>query len=129
MPEKNVKKRPNRRSKQKYPALNPRFNLKTRTDLIDYDYLDKLSDKEKEWLNKFSEEYINASFDKKSLHKTKALRKDCYDRNNSRNRDILTRSKASGQSLYLEDLEDTEEPESGDELNKLVDIVDERRKK
>lgn len=129
MPPKDIKKRPNRRSKQKYPALNPRFNLKTRTDLIDYDYLEKLSDKEKEWLNKFSEEYINASFDKKALHKTKALKKDCYDRNNSRNRDILTRSKASGQSLYLEDLEDTEEPESADELNKMVENVDERRKK
>jgi len=52
-------------------------------------------------LNKFNKETISASFDtenpRKNLHKTKKLRKECYDRNNARNRDILTRAKASNQ--------------------------------
>lgn len=37
----------NRRSKLKYPGLDKRFNLKVRVELIDYDYVDKLSEKDK----------------------------------------------------------------------------------
>lgn len=99
-----------RRGKNKYAALDPKLNLKTRQDLIDFDYLDKLSDKEKEWLNTFSEEYNNANFNhgKKVLHKTKLLKKDCYSKNNARNRCILTKAKAMGNSVYLEDLKEQE---------------------
>lgn len=99
----------NRRNKSKYPALKPDLNLKTRTDLIDYDYLDKLSDKEKAWLNSFTEEYVGANMKHKGkkFHKTKAMKKDCYDRNNARNRCIYTKAKASGQIDYLEDLKNT----------------------
>ena len=50
------------------------------------------------WLNKFTEEYVNASLNTKkprsNLHRNKKLRIDCYNRNNSRNRDVLTRGKA-----------------------------------
>lgn len=72
------------------------------------DYVDKLSDKDKQWLNTFTEEYTNANFNhgKKVLHKTKAQKKDCYDRNNARNRDILTRAKAAGEAVYLEDIKE-----------------------
>lgn len=92
----------------KYPALDPSLNLKSRTELLDYDYLHKLSEKDLEWLNKFTEEYVNANIDtdkpRKNLHKNKSLRKDCYDRNNSRNRDVLTRQKASNKAIYLEEI-------------------------
>lgn len=75
---------------------------------MDYDYLHKLDEKELEWLNKFTEEYVNANIDtekpRKNLHKNKSLRKDCYDRNNSRNRDVLTRQKASNKTVYLEEI-------------------------
>lgn len=96
-----------RRSRTPYPALRQELNLRIRYENIDYDYIDKLSDDEKKWLNKFTEEYTNASFNnnKKPLHKTNKLRKDCYDRNNARNRDIMSRSKAKGDGLlYIEDL-------------------------
>ncbi len=97
-------KKKNKRNNTKYPALNPSLNLKTRTDLLDYDYLDKLNDKEKEWLNRFTEEYTHAKFNHKGkrIQKTKEQVKDSYDRNNSRNRDILTRVRASGR---LKDIE------------------------
>lgn len=96
----------NKRSRSKFPALEPKYNLKSRAELFDYDYIDKLSDKEKEWLNTFSEEFNNANFrhGKKILHKSKALKKDCYGMNNRRNRDILTREKAQGLLLYTEEL-------------------------
>lgn len=96
----------NKRSKSKYAALDPSLNLKTRTDLIDYDYVGKLSDKEKAWLNKFTQEYVNAgnlSKENRPLHRTKALKKDCYDRNNARNRCQYTRQKASIGNKYLEE--------------------------
>lgn len=94
-----------KRSQVKYSGLDPSVNLKIRYELIaDYDYLDKLSDKEKAWLNKFTKEYVNAELDtsnkRKNLHKTDKLRKDCYDRNNARNRCVLSRARASGALIH-----------------------------
>jgi hypothetical protein len=83
------------------------MNLKIRQEEIEVDYLDKLNDKEKAWLNQFNKEFVLASFkkeDKKDrLHpvvyvtkkvkttgkkkKIDVYKKDCEDRNNSRNRD------------------------------------------
>lgn len=105
-----MKKKPSRRSKTKFPALKSEFNLRSRQELYDWDYLDKLTDKEKEWLNTFSEEFNNANFNhgKKILHKSKALKKDCYSKNNARNRDILTRQKAQGSHIYIEEIKESE---------------------
>lgn len=89
------------------------MNLKIRQEHIDCDYIDKLDNKEKAWLDKFNNEYVNASFNsknpKKNLHKSKKLRKSCYDANNSRNRDILSRAQAQGKSMYLDDVITSEE--------------------
>jgi hypothetical protein len=120
-----IQKRKNKRSLAKYPALDPSLNLKSRTDLLDYDYLTKLSDDELKWLNKFTEEYVNASFDtarpRNNLHRTKAGRKDCYDRNNSRNRDVLTRQKAQNKTVYLEDVPNKGKDEQ-DRLNARIEL-------
>lgn len=97
-----------KRARAKYPALKPELNLKTRYELIDYDYVDKLTEDEKQWLNKFTEEYINASLDsvdlEKNFHNTEDLKKDCYRRNNARNRDILTRAKASNNYVSTDEM-------------------------
>lgn len=109
----------------KYAALNPGLNLKSRTDLLDYDYLHKLTEEELEWLNKFTEEYVNANINtqnpRKNLHRNKALRKDCYDRNNARNRDVLTRQKASNKSVYLDEVVDKGYSEE-DRLNARIEL-------
>lgn len=97
----------NRRNQAKYPALEKKYNLLSRQELLDFDYIGKLNDKEKRWLNKFVEEEINASFQHPNpLNKSKKSRKVCYDRNNARNRCILTRHKALGN---VEDLETVKE--------------------
>lgn len=92
----------------KYPALDPRMNLKSRHEVLDYDYLHKLSPDELAFLNKFTEEYTNANLNtekpRRNLHKTAKMRKDCYDRNNSRNRDVLTRQRASNKYQYLDEI-------------------------
>jgi len=98
-----------KRAKVKYSALDPTVNLKTRYELIsDYDYLDKLTEQEKAWLNKFTKEYVNADLDTKhkgrNLHKSDKLKKDCYDRNNARNRCIWTKCKASGKFVSIDEV-------------------------
>ena len=104
-----MEKKKTKRSRVKYSALDPTVNLKTRYELIaDYDYLNKLSDKDKAWLNKFTKEYVNADLDTKrpgkNLHRNKELRKDCYDRNNARNRCVWTKCKASGNFSSIDDV-------------------------
>jgi hypothetical protein len=114
-----------KREMSKYPALDPSLNLRSRTELLDYDYLHKLDERELEWLNKFTEEYVNANIDtakpKKNLHRNKTLRKDCYERNNSRNRDVLTRQKASNRNVYLDEITEKGYDEQ-DRLNARLEL-------
>lgn len=81
-----------------------------RWDLLDHDYLEKLSPKEKQWLSDFNEAYISGSFKKgsKKFGKTVKERRDSYNRNNARNRDLYSITKATG---YLKEL-DTKEVEA-----------------
>lgn len=110
-------KKPTRRSKEKYPALIPHLNLRTRFEEIDYDYVNQLSDEEKEWLNRFTEEYTNASFKHKNrIHKKKKDELGAYKRNNDRNNDVLTRAKASGKIHGLEVIKFSGEQLSPEEL-------------
>lgn len=103
-----------KRSMMKYPALNPGVNLKTRADQLEFDYLDKLSDEEKDWLNRTMDEYVNTNFDHKGervhpkvikskrvkstgrMKKIDIAKNEAEHRNNDRNACILTRAKASG---------------------------------
>lgn len=114
-----------RRDHIKYKNLDKSVNLKTRQDLIDYDYLDKLSPKELEWLDKFTGEYAGAALDtenpRRNLHKTKRLRKDCYDRNNARNRDVLTRSNAMKRTKTLDDIKKNTVSKE-EQLNAKIDL-------
>ena len=118
----------NKRQKAKYPALRPELNLKTRYELLDYDYINKLSEQEKRWLNDFTEEYINASLDSKNLennlHNTDELKKDCYRRNNARNRDILTRAKASGSFVSIDEMRLNNKAVLIDKEEELLNKVD-----
>ena len=97
-------KKQNRRSKEQYPALKQNLNLKTRYELVDYDYIDQLSEKEKDWLNRFTEEYTHAKYDHEGpkIQKKKKYELESYDRNNARNRCILTLAKAMGKAHGLE---------------------------
>ena len=59
------------------------------------------------WMNKFMEEYVNAKLDRENIsnniHNTKELKKTCDARNNKRNRDAYSLSKAKGLVDYIED--------------------------
>lgn len=84
-----------RRSKIKTPSLVKKYNSRVKQEYIDFDYLDKLNKEELQWLNKFADEYINASFskDEENIDETAEGRKASYDRNNARNRCLYGRIK------------------------------------
>lgn len=107
MKKKTARKPKTKRSGIKYPALDPLYNTKVRRENIDYDYIKKLNEEEKAWLNKFTEEYNNASFknDGTDLHNTQEMKRDCYRRNNYRNRCLYGVSKANGRVVDATDEE------------------------
>ena len=77
-----------------------------------------------EWLNKFTEEYVHANLNtkepKKNLHRTKKMRIDCYNRNNSRNRDVLTKGKITNKLDNVDTILDI----GYDEEKKIHTIID-----
>jgi hypothetical protein len=76
------------------------------------EYLKKLNDAELKYLNQFMAEYVSGAFKKTeegdyssdNMHKTIEERRECYSRNNSRNRCGLTISNATGQTLRCDDI-------------------------
>lgn len=101
-----------KRDLDKYPALNPRLNARTRFEVLDMDYLKKLTEEELKFMNQFMAEYVSGSFkkdeqgeySKENLHKTMEERRECYTRNNVRNRCGLTVSNATGQTYRSDDI-------------------------
>lgn len=99
-----------RRKRDPHAGLNPRMHPMGRREYLDGDYYDKLNDKEKAFMSKFIDEYYGGSLankdDKvkrrKDLHKTNKLRKECYDRNNARNRDMTIYANIKGKMNRVE---------------------------
>lgn len=87
-------------------GIKKHTHLEIRRELVDQDYIHKLNDKEKDWLHRFNEEYVAANFKHsgKTLHKSRKKIKDCYDRNNSRNRDILSKKKVEHKVVNVGDI-------------------------
>ena len=117
-----------KRDTERYPALKPNLNLKTRQDEIDIDYLHKISHEEAAWLNKFNEEYVNATLDRKNLknniNNTKEMKQAIDKRNNARKADLFTREKASGNLKYTSDLLNKKNSVIDDYEDKLIAKLD-----
>lgn len=100
------------------------------------DYIKKLSKKDLEYLNQFMAEYVSGAFKKNddgeyskdNMHKTAEERRECYTRNNVRNRCGLTVSNATGKTLRSECMNNfidsiTNSDEFLESTNKLSDLV------
>lgn len=111
-------KKPTRRSKVKYAGLDKSVNLKIRHEIMDFDYLDKLSDDDKKWLSNFMREYASADFTHKGkkLHRTKKKIKAVYDANNARNRDAFGVTKSNG---MLKGLSVRKKDKDGNEMGEM----------
>ena len=119
----------NKRNQTEYPAIDVQVNLKARyEEILDInEYFHTLPEDAKKWMNKFTDEYVNDVLNrknlKKNLHNTKKLKKSCDDRNNARNRDILTKKKITNNLRYIEELtkrDETYNPE--DDLITKIDV-------
>lgn len=65
--------------------------------MVDYDYLNKLSDEEKEWLAQFTDEWVGGDLSSEApLHATPEQRKAAYRKNNSQKRDWYSKMDAQG---------------------------------
>ena len=141
-----------KRNLSEYPSINPKVNTRVRQEFLDADYLDKLSDEELKFYNKFCAEYYNANFvrkdgpeseycDEKNIHqnlKAKEVRKELTDDNNRRNNDMFGSRRAMGQLIYLDStamesvIESTQYPEVNyfeDSIADLSEPVKRSRKK
>lgn len=134
-----------KKSNEKYPGLSKKGDPKIRHDLYDFDYIDKLNDKEKKFLSDFNLEYISGDLNHpgKRLHKKKIktrkvastgkLRKfdvgakSINDMNNARNRDAYSICKSNGILKGEKDaLSGIERKESSinDMENAIVELID-----
>lgn len=100
-----------KKKRKRWDNLRKNKNLKHRRDYIETHYINgcdsitgegegmrAMTDEEKDWLDKFYGEYVNASVSHDNyddqLHRDRGMVKDCYDRNNARNRCVLNKGKA-----------------------------------
>lgn len=77
-------------------------------------------------------EYLGANLKEndKPLHKTKKMRKSCFDMNNSRNRDIMSIKKAIGDLNYITDNGFIEAQQEDDPFlfeDAFIDLLDKKR--
>lgn len=116
-----------KRSQTKYASLQKKFHNLNVHEYLDYDYVTQLTDKEKEFLNKFSEEYYRAYFKKdakKHLHKKKD-RKSVYASNNARNRDLYSEARKKGQlDLFGETSPSTGLAKAAEYEDELIEFLD-----
>jgi hypothetical protein len=100
------------------------------------DYLKTLNDSQLQYLNQFMAEYVSGAFKKDSdgeyssenMNKTVLERRDCYTRNNIRNRCGLTISNATGNTYRADDINSfvdslTDVDIMGDGVNALSDQI------
>jgi hypothetical protein len=126
----NQQKKKPRRNNVAYPGLDKSVNRRVIREYMDQDYVDKLSPEEKQWLSNFNEEWLSANFNHKGkkLHKTKAKKREIYNRNNARNRDLMSILKQRGHvnnpnNLALT-IEETQGTDNNNQEDVLIDLMD-----
>lgn len=92
------KKKKTNRKKQKFPSLTRKYNSRVRQEVLDYDYIDKLSDEEKQFLEDFNKEFYEARVGRQAdegknnrFTKGRKAVKEAQDNNNKRNSDLYGR--------------------------------------
>lgn len=121
-----------KRKRPKDSSLKSEYNSKIRQEYLDYDYLNKLSKEEYEWLAAFTHEYncanLKHDYDK-VFKRNKLARKEHNDRNNSRNRDTYSQIRAQNRMIYLqggapEFLDNVNEPDALNPEDSMIELID-----
>lgn len=91
---------------------------------IDQDYITSLNNEEKNWLDKFNQEYYKGNIkkgDKTALHNTDELRKECYRRNERAKYDTFNVKTVSNQLVNEHNMLD-DEGKLTSTLNNITDL-------
>lgn len=90
-----------RKDASRHSGLDKKFFSRIKQEYFDIDYIDQLSEKEKEWLSSFMEEDLGARFQHngKKIYRRKSDARKSYTRNNARNRDQYGIAKATGKAV------------------------------
>jgi len=145
MSKKSKKKSKSNYNKQKYASFNVKYQVGVRKELLsDIDYIDKLSDEDKDWLNRYLQETVVANFNHggESIIKDQKLRREIYKENNKRNSDVYSLGKSKGSLFYNKEAESENQQtmdsmkfksqkkgDTEDFYNTLITIKDKLRKK
>jgi hypothetical protein len=107
----------------KYKHLNPNYQPASRRDLVDYDYLEQLSEEELEFLNKFTAENISANF--KDIPSSKFvsddLKKKVFKENYRRNADVMAQARSK---KGLDEINPSSVTYDNNILDTLCDLLD-----
>lgn len=130
MPRKKPTKTSSKRNKTRFPGLDPSVNGKKRQEVMDQDYIDKLSNEEKEWLSDFNEFWLSGTTKKGKVKKFGNIekRREAFHRNNARNRCQLSTAKATGFAVSIEDTKEEVQAISGKNPasteDEIIEILD-----
>lgn len=125
-----------KRDKVKHPGLEKNLFSKIKQEYFDLDYADKLNEEEKKWLSQFMEEYLGANVNKERMlrkygtdviHKEDDKRKNCFNMNNARNRDVYSISKVTGKMVSTDEVFETSGNETYSMENELIELIDYNR--
>lgn len=131
-----------RRKKVKRPSLNKQYTSRVRQEYCDYDYLDKLSEEELDFLNDFNSEYYNASVgtqadagkDNRFMKSAKEV-KESQHTNNQRNRCIYGKAKAykklvNADNKEIDEIVDIEKDANYNYVeDNLIELIDSKNNK
>jgi hypothetical protein len=107
-------KKQSKRSKSRWPNLDKSLNIKARRDYIEAYYVNgvkdqngkevmrALTDEEKDWLNQFYKEEINANLSDAEFNTEAEERKRVYSNNNARNRCLYNQAKKTGKLIKID---------------------------
>lgn len=115
------KKKKTKRSKHKYPGLVKGCYSKIKQEFFDIDYVNQLSEEEKQWLNDFMNGDLGANTKDNPVFEEYHQKQKCWKKNNDRNNDVYSIMRATGR---LGDV--TIKPDSTvDYEDELIDYIDE----
>jgi hypothetical protein len=110
--------------KRKYSGLDPKLFSKIKQEFHDLDYIDKLTEEQKAYLNAFITEWLGANMNHsgKKFHKKVAEKRAIWRQNNKRNWDVYSIGRATGRLEYG----DFDQEESYNPEDDLIDMIDGR---
>lgn len=118
-----------KRDTKRFKGLEKSLFSRVKQEYFDYDYIEQLGDDEKQWLSNFINEYLGANLnsDGKKFHKSKEMRKDVFDKNNARQRDIYSIMRATGKlDSFCFESGDFKDVAVGSE-DAMIELIDAKR--